>query len=240
MLDPFLSHEVAIGPDHRGQRVVLVRVERDIFHLLRLLSRLLTAECLQRTRYPRRARRRSAYIPSTGFEPVLESSQTMGYRIGVDVGGTFTDLALIDEASGALTIGKVPSVPTDPAVGILQGIQQLLTENGIAPNEVTYLAHGTTVATNTLLQHKGAMTGLITTRGFRDLLEIARQRRPTLYDLRARKPTVLVPRDLRFEVTERVMADGGIRLPLDMAEVDRALAALADARVEALAICFLY
>src|SRR5262247_1922859 len=117
----------------------------------------------------------------------------MGYRIDVDVGGTFTDLALIDEGSGALTIGKVPSVPTDPAVGILQGIQQLLTENGIAPAQVTYLAHGTTVATNTLLQHKGAKTGLITTRGFRDLLEIARQRRPSLYDLRARKPTVLVP-----------------------------------------------
>ena len=164
----------------------------------------------------------------------------MGYRIGVDVGGTFTDLALIDEGSGALTIGKVPSVPTDPAVGILQGIQQLLTENGIAPKEVTYLAHGTTVATNTLLQHKGAKTGLITTRGFRDLLEIARQRRPSLYDLRARKPTVLVPRHLRFEVTERVMADGRIRLPLDMDEVDRALTALAEARVEALVICFLY
>src|SRR5215470_10306411 len=164
----------------------------------------------------------------------------MGYRVGVDVGGTFTDLALIDEASGALTIGKVPSVPTDPAVGSLQGLEQLLRENGIAAAQVTYLAHGTTVATNTLLQRKGVRTGLITTRGFRDLLEIARQRRPSLYDLRARKPTVLVPRELRFEVTERVLADGGIRLPLDMAEVDRALDALADARVEALAICFLY
>src|SRR5262249_19196335 len=137
-------------------------------------------------------------------------------------------------------VGMPPAPPPDPAVGILQGLEQLLTENGIAAARVTYLAHGTTVATNTLLQRKGAKTGLITTRGFRDLLEIARQRRPSLYDLRTRKPTVLVPRDLRFEVTERVMADGGIRLPLDMAEVDRALAALAVARVEALPFCFLY
>src|SRR5215813_9662923 len=79
MLDPFLSHELAVGRDHRGQRVVLVRVERDIFHRRRLLSRLNTAECLPRTRYPRRARRRSAYIPSTGFEPVFQHA--LGCRV---------------------------------------------------------------------------------------------------------------------------------------------------------------
>src|SRR5262244_172578 len=164
----------------------------------------------------------------------------MGYRIGVDVGVTFTDLALIDEGSGALTIGKVPSVPTDPAVGILQGLEQLLTENGIAAAQVTYLAHGTTVATNTLLQRHGARTGLITTRGFRDLLEIARQRRPSLYDLHVPKPGLLVRRKLRKEVAERVTVDGAVRVPLDLTAVDRALEELQHERIEALAVCFLY
>src|SRR5499425_1039221 len=159
----------------------------------------------------------------------------MGYRIGVDVGGTFTDLALIDEGSGALTIGKVPSVPTDPAVGILQGIQQLLTKNGIAPREVTYLAHGTTVATNALLEGKGARTGLVTTRGFRDLLEIARQKRPHLYDLQADKPAPLVPRYLRHEVGERLAWDGSVVEKLSLDDVRGALDALKAEDVEALA-----
>ena len=164
----------------------------------------------------------------------------MGYRLGIDVGGTFTDLALLHEESGLLVVGKVPSVPADPSEGILNGIARILAEAGVSPAQVTYLAHGTTVATNTLLQRKGAKTGLITTRGFRDLLEIARQRRPSLYDLHAPKPALLVPRAHRMEVPERVMADGSVRVPLDLAEVDRALQALGRAGIEALAICFLY
>jgi hypothetical protein len=164
----------------------------------------------------------------------------MGYRLGIDVGGTFTDLALLHEESGLLVVGKVPSVPADPSEGILNGIARILAEAGVSPAQVTYLAHGTTVATNTLLQRKGAKTGLITTLGFRDLLEIARQRRPSLYDLHAPKPTPVVPRGLRKEVPERVMADGRVRVPLDLAAVDRALEDLAAEGVEALAICFLY
>jgi N-methylhydantoinase A len=164
----------------------------------------------------------------------------MGYRLGIDVGGTFTDLALLDEASGRLAVGKVPSVPADPSRGILEGIALLLAETGVAAEAVTSLAHGTTVATNALLQRKGARTGLVTTRGFRDLLEIARQRRPSLYDLQAPKPTPLVPRPLRTEVTERLTADGAVRTPLDLADAERALRELADAGIEALAVCFLY
>ncbi|MBI4242247.1 MAG: hydantoinase/oxoprolinase family protein [Candidatus Rokubacteria bacterium] len=164
----------------------------------------------------------------------------MGYRLGIDVGGTFTDLALLHEESGVLTVGKVPSVPADPSEGILNGIIGILAEAGVSPGEVSYLAHGTTISTNTLLQRKGARTGLVTTGGFRDLLEIARQRRPSLYDLHAPKPAHLIPRSLRTEVTERVMADGRVRIPLNLAEVERALETLAAEKVEALAICFLY
>ena len=123
-----------------------------------------------------------------------------------------------------LAVEKVPSVPADPSEGIVRGIVQLLRRAGVAAGAVDYVAHGTTVATNALLERKGARTALITTRGFRDLLEIARQKRPALYDLLARKPVPLVPRHLRFEVAERVLADGQVRIPVDVAEVERVLA----------------
>ena len=108
----------------------------------------------------------------------------MGYRLGVDVGGTFTDLVLYDEASRALHVEKVPSVSADPSRSIVDGMARLLAAAGVTPAAVDHVAHGTTVATNTLLQRNGARTALVTTRGFRDLLEIARQKRPSLYDLR--------------------------------------------------------
>ncbi len=164
----------------------------------------------------------------------------MGYRLGIDVGGTFTDLVLFSEETGSLVVEKVPSVPSDPSEGIMDGIGKILAAAGAAPSAVAYVAHGTTVATNTLLQRDGARTALITTQGFRDLLEIARQRRPSLYDLHAPKPRVLVRRKLRREVPERVMADGSVRVPLDLAAVDRVLDALAAEDIEALAVCFLY
>jgi N-methylhydantoinase A len=164
----------------------------------------------------------------------------MGYRLGIDVGGTFTDLVLFSEESGTLVVEKVPSVPSDPSEGIMDGIRRILERAGALPADVAYVAHGTTVATNTLLQRHGARTALITTRGFRDLLEIARQRRPSLYDLRAPKPRVLVRRKLRREVPERVMADGTVRTPLDLAAVDGVLDQLAGEDIEALAVCLLY
>jgi len=169
----------------------------------------------------------------------------VGHRLGIDVGGTFTDLVLYDDASGTLAVEKVPSVPADPSEGIVQGIARLLGRSGVSPEAVDHVAHGTTVATNALLERTGARTALITTRGFRDLLEIARQKRPALYDLLARKPPPLVPRHRRHEVDERVMVDGRVRVPLDPAEVDRVLDRLAaeppaDGPLEALAICFLY
>ena len=164
----------------------------------------------------------------------------MGYRLGIDVGGTFTDLVLFSEESGRVVVEKVPSVPADPSHGIMDGIGRILRAANADPAAVTYVAHGTTVATNTLLQRNGARTALITTEGFRDLLEIARQRRPSLYDLHAPKPPVLVRRKLRREVPERVTADGAVRVPLDLDAVDRVLDDLAREGLEALAVCFLY
>jgi N-methylhydantoinase A len=163
-------------------------------------------------------------------------------RLGVDVGGTFTDIALWDEARQRLTVFKLPSVPADPAEGILAGIRAITTRDGVPPATLGFVAHGTTVATNALLEKKGARTALLTTRGFRDLLEIARQKRPDLYDLQADKPVALVPRPWRLEARERLLADGAVRDKLDEADVAVAIDALdaASEPIEALAICFLY
>ena len=164
-----------------------------------------------------------------------------GVRLGVDVGGTFTDIALWDESRQRLTVLKLPSVPADPAEGILAGIRAITTRDGIPPATLSFVAHGTTVATNALLEKKGARTALLTTRGFRDLLEIARQKRPDLYDLQIDKPPALVPREWRLEATERLLADGSVREKLREADVSAAVEALSAAGgVEALAICFLY
>jgi len=164
------------------------------------------------------------------------------WRVGVDSGGTFTDVALFDEESGSIRVWKVPSTPDDPSRAIAAGVQEGLARaaEGTPPGEVGYFGHGTTVATNALIQHKGAATGLLTTRGFRDLLEIGRQRRPHLYDLQADKPLVLVTRDLRLEVPERMRHDGRIEVPLDEDAVRAAARRLKAAGVKAVAVCFLY
>jgi N-methylhydantoinase A len=161
-------------------------------------------------------------------------------RIGVDVGGTFTDLCLFDEETREVLVVKVPSTPADASLGIFVGLQTILERKGAQGCNVVYLAHGTTVATNTLVQHNGARTGLITTRGFRDLLEIGRQTRPELYDLQVEKPPPLIRRDLRLEATERVYSDGRILTPLHQEEVMAAAQRLKAAQVEAVAICFLF
>jgi N-methylhydantoinase A len=165
----------------------------------------------------------------------------VGWRIGVDSGGTFTDVCLVDEASGELCVWKVPSTPDDPSRAIAAGVVEGLTTVAHVPtSKAAYFGHGTTVATNALIQHRGVKTGLITTDGFRDLLEIGRQRRPHLYDLQADKPPILVTRDLRLEVPERLRHDGRVEKPLDEDAVRAAARKLKAAGVEAVAICFLY
>ncbi|HTU00371.1 MAG TPA: hydantoinase/oxoprolinase N-terminal domain-containing protein, partial [Candidatus Sulfotelmatobacter sp.] len=164
----------------------------------------------------------------------------MGCRIAVDTGGTFTDLGMVDEATGELVVTKVPSTPDDPGQAVLIGIQQLMETYKITPRQITFLLHGTTVATNALLERKGAKIALITTAGFRDILRIGRQVRPKLYDHRARKPAALVPRRLCFEVRERMLASGAVHTPLDESDVERIARALKDEGVEAVAICLLH
>ena len=163
------------------------------------------------------------------------------WRVGVDSGGTFTDICLLDESTGEVRVWKVPSTPDDPSRAIALGAVEGLREAARATaGDVGYFGHGTTVATNALIQHRGAATGLVTTEGFRDLLEIGRQRRPHLYDLQADKPRLLVPRALRLEVGERVRHDGRIETPLDDAQVRVAARRLKEAAVRAVAVCFLY
>ncbi|CAA9475629.1 MAG: N-methylhydantoinase A [uncultured Solirubrobacteraceae bacterium] len=152
-------------------------------------------------------------------------------RVGVDVGGTFTDLAAI--SGGRLVTAKVPTTPDDQSAGVLDAIAA----GAVGP--VAAFAHGMTVATNALLERSGARTALVTTEGFRDVIEIGRQDRPALYDLERRRPSPLVPRELRFCVRERMGPEGAI-IPLTDAVVEEMVAAVGDAEVEAVAVCLLF
>jgi N-methylhydantoinase A len=167
------------------------------------------------------------------------------WRVGVDSGGTFTDICLFDEQEGKVETWKVPSTPDDPSRGIAQGVEEgmrrVAPEAGDKPaSPIVYFGHGTTVATNALIQHRGVKTGLVTTDGFRDLLEIGRQKRPDLYDIQADKPLTLVPRDLRLEVPERLRHTGEVDVPLDEDKMRAAARALKAAGVKAVAVSFLY
>ena len=162
------------------------------------------------------------------------------YRIGVDVGGTFTDFTLHDDTSGDIRFFKVPSTPSDPSQAIEDGLVEMLASFRLSASKVSYIGHGTTVATNIVIERRGARTGLLTTNGFRDVLELGRQARPSIYDYRVQKAPVLVPRDRRIEVKERIGPDGAILIPLDDASLDNAIAALKAAKVESVAICFLH
>ena len=164
----------------------------------------------------------------------------MTWRVGVDSGGTFTDICLFDDESGRVAVWKVSSTPDDPSRGIADGVEQGLAQVGAAAAAVSYFGHGTTVGTNALIQHRGVKTGLVTTEGFRDLLEIGRQKRPDLYDLMVEKPPVLAARDLRIGVPERLRHDGTVETALDEQAVRSAARALRHAEVAAVAICFLY
>jgi N-methylhydantoinase A len=159
-------------------------------------------------------------------------------RVAVDVGGTFTDIVVLDH-NGALHESKTSTTPDDPSVAVVDGLIALLDELKIPRSAVAELLHGTTVGSNTILQRKGARTGLITTRGFRDVLEIGRIRMPNMFDLTWDKPKPLVPRRHRLEVTERIAADGSVVVPLSEAEVLAAAEALLADGIEAVAICFL-
>ena len=164
----------------------------------------------------------------------------MSYRIGFDIGGTFTDLVLVDLRSGRLTSHKTLTTPDAPAKAVMNGWRALLREAGAQPRDVEAAIHGTTLITNALIERRGATTALVTTAGFRDILELRREMRYDIYDLLIELPAPLVPRPLRFEVTERVNAQGVTQVPLNRESLAALRPALAHAGVNALAVCFLH
>ena len=165
----------------------------------------------------------------------------IGHRhwIGIDTGGTFTDVVLVELETGRYLFRKVPSNPKEPAEAVMRGLREIIAEAGIGGETIDLVALGTTLATNAMLEGKTGRAALLTTAGFQDVLELARQRRPDLYNLRKGKPRHPIPPELRIEVPERLAADGAVVVPLDEAVIEEALAPLAGS-VEAVAICFLH
>ena len=165
------------------------------------------------------------------------------YRIGIDIGGTFTDLVLVD-GSGEVIFGKTPSNPEDQSIGVMAGLQMIAERVGLEVDvllgETERIVHGTTVATNALLERKGAKIGLLTTEGHRDVLEMREGLKPERYNLRLARHPALVPRDLRFGIKERGRHTGAIEIPLDFESLDAAIDALIAHSVEAVAVCYLH
>jgi len=164
----------------------------------------------------------------------------MAYRLGIDSGGTFTDVVLFDDKKKALHITKTPSTPANPAIGVINGIQKIVSQVGIESNEIASLVHGTTVATNALLEYKGIRTALLLTEGFKDILSIGRQDRPKLYDYFEKRPAPFIPRHLRFEVPERILYDGEILRPLDEEQVRSIAEKLKKMEIRGIAVCLLH
>ncbi|MDQ3809555.1 MAG: hydantoinase/oxoprolinase family protein [Chloroflexota bacterium] len=161
-------------------------------------------------------------------------------RIGFDIGGTFTDFAMLDPATGGLRIHKTLTTPSAPAVGALDGLRAFLDREAVATHQVSHLVHGTTLVANALIERRGARVGLITTRGFRDTLEIRTEQRYEIYDLFLKYPEPLVPRFLRRGVRERTDRDGRVLEAPDPREIESVLADFRAAGVQAVAICFLH
>lgn len=162
------------------------------------------------------------------------------YRIGIDVGGTFTDVTLLNAETGQYYTYKLSSTLHDQSLAIANGTKETLELYGVPVSEIEYFGHGTTVATNMIIERKGAKTALITTKGFRDLLEIGRQTRPSLYNIMEDKPELLIRRQLRKEINERVTSDGAVLQTPTEEEIKRILLDLKSKGVESIAVCFLF
>lgn len=160
--------------------------------------------------------------------------------VGIEVGGTFTDLVMVDE-QGGLSVHKVPSTPADPSLAAVSGMAELLDMTGQVAANVTELPHGSTIAANALIQRRGAPMALITTAGFRDVLFIQRQDKSSVYDMFYQKPAPLIGRDAVFEISERIGANGDIVTPLDAAAIETLIEAItADSTIESIAVCLLH
>ncbi len=164
-------------------------------------------------------------------------------RVAIDTGGTFTDLVLFETETGRMVFHKIASTPDDPGRSLVRGIQEVVEQARVGDGstvEIELLVHGTTVATNTVLQRRGARAAMITTAGFRDVLHIQRQDRPHMYDLRSRRAEPLVPRSRRFELRERILYDGTVEIPLDTGQLHEVIAELKRQNVEAVAVGLLH
>jgi len=162
------------------------------------------------------------------------------YRVGADIGGTFTDLIVVDQESGEFKIGKVLTTPADPLQAVQQALLATLGDAGIQTQQVQHLIHGTTLVTNAMIERKGAKTALLTTAGFRDSIEIGRETRYDLYDLMLEQPQPIVPRYLRFDVPERTLVDGAIRTQVDQTFAAKLATELDRKGIAAVAVCFLH
>ncbi|MCC6176419.1 MAG: hydantoinase/oxoprolinase family protein [Chloroflexi bacterium] len=162
------------------------------------------------------------------------------YRVGVDIGGTFTDLILVETGTGALTVGKSLTTPANPSEAVESVLRDALERAGVDPAQVQHVIHGTTLVTNSLIERKGSKTALLTTKGFKDAVEIGREHRYDLYDIFLEMPTPLVPRYLRLEVDERVLASGQVVKAPDLSEIEPLVRELRDKGIEAVAVCFLH
>ncbi len=165
-------------------------------------------------------------------------SGATSYRLGIDIGGTFTDLVLVG-ADGSVHVAKVVSTPPDFGDGVIRGLESIVAGAQISPSAIQDVIHGTTVAANAILEGRGAKTALLTTRGFRDVLELGRMRYPVLYDISWRKPKPLVPRRFRFELDFRIDSHGELERPLDAAALDALVDELRKHQIESVAICFI-
>jgi N-methylhydantoinase A len=169
----------------------------------------------------------------------MSQASTQPFRVGVDIGGTFTDLVVVNDSSGTFAIGKALTTHGDPSEAVEAVLIETLARAGIDTAQVRHLVHGTTLVTNAVIERKGARTALLATRGFRDSVEIGKEHRYELYDLMVELPRPLIPRYLRFDVPQRTLADGRVYQELDEAFVEELARELADAGVEAIAISFL-
>ena len=169
-------------------------------------------------------------------------ADTSRYRIGIDVGGTFTDVVLISNQTGDVSVVKVLNRHEDRAETVVEGIERLLEEAGVEPSEIDWISHGTTITTNAVIERKGAKTALITNKNFRDILEIGRFARPAelIYRVHEDKPAPLVPRFLRLGVSCRIDRQGDVVTELDEQELAQAIATIGDEEVESVAVCFLF
>ncbi|MEO1104518.1 MAG: hydantoinase/oxoprolinase family protein, partial [Pseudomonadota bacterium] len=164
----------------------------------------------------------------------------MNLRVGIDIGGTFTDFAALDDATGRLFVHKQLTTPADPSRAVISGLPVLLAQSAAGLGDVDTIVHGTTLVTNAVIERKGAVTAMLVTEGFVDVPEIARERRYDMYDLAIAYPEPLIPRARRIEVGERIGADGEVITPLDGARLRAGLVRLGQReRVEAIAVCFL-